>query len=136
MSSIGIEIGGEHFEAAFQDHLAPRTCAAFRALLPWKQPIIHSRWSGEACWIPLGDFDLDVPAENPTSYPRPGELLFFPGGVSEAEVLLAYGASRFASKAGQLAGNPLLRITDGLDRLEAIGRRTLWEGALPISFST
>jgi hypothetical protein len=135
MDKVSIQIGEERFAARFQNELAPRTCAAFQALLPWRQRIIHARWSGEACWIPLGDLELHIPFENATSHPRPGEIVVYPGGVSETEVLLAYGPVRFASKAGQLAGNPLLLITDGLDRLEALGRRILWEGALPISFS-
>jgi hypothetical protein len=28
------------------------------------QKLIHARWSGEACWIPLGDFKLGVGPEN------------------------------------------------------------------------
>ena len=60
------------------------------------------RWSGEACWIPLGGRDLGLGYENATSYPTPGQFLFHPGGISETEILLAYGSVRFASKVGQL----------------------------------
>jgi hypothetical protein len=71
-----------------------------RAWLPYQERLIHVRWSGEACWIPLGDLDLGVGYENATSYPAPGQLLLYPGGVSETEILLAYGSVRFASKVG------------------------------------
>lgn len=135
MKKVQIMIGREVFEARFQDEQAPRTCARFRTLLPWTQRIIHVRWSGEACWIPLGDFDLKVGFENATSHPRPGEVIFYPGGVSEAEILIAYGPVRFASRAGQLAGNPFLIITEKLDRLAEIGRAILWSGAQDIRIS-
>src|SRR5271169_3522900 len=78
--------------------------------VPYRERLIHVRWSGAACWIPLGDLDLGLGCENATSYPAPGQLLLHPGGVSETEILLAYGSVRFASKVGQLAGNHFLTI--------------------------
>src|SRR5690349_6681226 len=105
MDAITVTIGDESFEARFQDALAPETCARFRSLLPWSERVIHARWSGEACWIPLGEFRLGVNYENATSHPRPGEFIFYPGGKSECEILLSYGSTAFSSRAGQLAGN-------------------------------
>ena len=52
-------------------------------------------------WIPLGETDLGIPAENQTSYPAPGQMILYPGGISETEILLAYGGVHFASKVGQ-----------------------------------
>ena len=43
---------------------APHTRAAFTALLPYRQRLIHARWSGKACWVPLGDYQLGVGYEN------------------------------------------------------------------------
>jgi hypothetical protein len=77
--------------------------------------------------------DLGIGYENATSYPAPGQVIVYPGGVSETEILLAYGPTRFASKAGQLAGNHFLTIRDDLDRLAQICRSVLWQGATPIS---
>ena len=133
--SIIITAGPYRFAATFEDAAAPRTCAMFRTLLPYAERLIHVRWSGEACWIPLGAKDFGIGFEDPTSYPAPGQVILYPGGgTSETEILLAYGPCRFASKAGQLAGNPLLRITTGLEDLHALGRLTLEEGAQPIGF--
>ena len=71
MSLIDIVAGPYTFKARFEDEGAPKTCAKFRSLLPYRERIIHVRWSGEGCWIPLGDLDLGLPFENHTSYPAP-----------------------------------------------------------------
>lgn len=122
------------FIAAFEEAKAPATCAAFRRMLPWTSRIVHCRWSGEGCWIPLGELDLGMGYENATSHPAPGQLLWHPPGVSETELLLAYGAVTFSSKVGQLAGNHFLTVVDGGERLAELGRLTLWEGAQAIGF--
>ena len=80
------------FTAKLLADRAPNTCAAFTALLPYRQHLIHARWSGEACWIPLGDYQLGVSYENHTSHPSRGDLLWYPGGISETELLFAYGS--------------------------------------------
>jgi hypothetical protein len=135
MADIRITAGPFAFAARYERSAAPRTCARFAALLPYRERIIHARWSGEACWIPLGDLDLGLRPENATSYPAPGAILLYPGGVSETEILLAYGAVQFASKAGQLAGNHFLTIVEGLEQLPELGRLVLWQGAQAIQFT-
>jgi hypothetical protein len=131
MSDVVITAGPFTLTAGFEP-AAPLTCAAFRKLLPLRAHLLHVRWSGEAVWTPLGSLALSVPAENATSYPFPGELLFYPGGLSETEILIPYGRTNFASKAGQLAGNHFLTIVSGAEHLSEIGRLTLWQGAQPI----
>jgi hypothetical protein len=135
LTIIRIEAGRETFMARLETGKAPRTCERFQQLLPFHQKIIHVRWSGEACWIPLGDLDLGLGYENHTSYPAPGEVLLYPGGISETEILLPYGGVRFASKMGQLAGNHFLTIVEGLERLRALGEKVLWHGAQDIVFT-
>jgi hypothetical protein len=133
MARIRITAGGASFLAETHPD-APATVAAFLKLLPWRQKLIHVRWSGEACWIPLGEFKLGVGYENATSHPSAGDLLFHPGGFSETEILLAYGSCCFASKLGQLAGNHFLTIVEGRERLRALGEKVLWQGAQDILF--
>jgi Protein of unknown function (DUF3830) len=135
MPEIRIKAGPFAFLARLEREAAPRTCAAFGAMLPYRARLIHVRWSGEACWIPLGALDLGLSYENATSYPAPGAMLLYPGGVSETELLLAYGACCFASKAGQLAGNHFMTIVEGGEHLAELGRLTLWQGAQEISFA-
>ena len=123
------------FTARLEEEAAPATVAAFRRLLPLDSRIIHARWSGESCWIPFGDLDVGLGPENATCYPAPGQILFYPGGVSETEILFPYGATAFASKAGMLAGNHFATILEGGQALGELGRKALWEGAQPIRFT-
>lgn len=132
---ITITVGDIVFRARLEEESAPTTVAAFLTLLPYRQKLIQARWSGESGWIPLGEFDLGVGVENATSYPSPGEILFYPGGFSETEILFPYGRACFASTMGQLAGNHFLTIVEGNSQLKEVGRRIVWEGAQDITFS-
>ena len=132
---ISIRVGDRFSFVARLEPAAPKTCAAFLERLPWRQRLIHARWSGEACWIPLGDFDLGVGPENSTSHPGPGEILWHPAGASETELLLTYGDALFSSKVGQLAGNHFMTIVEGAEQLPELGRTVLYEGAQDIAFS-
>jgi hypothetical protein len=134
VTDLRITAGPFTFLARLEHALAPRTCERFAAMLPYRELMIHVRWSGEGCWIPLGSLDLGLDYENATSYPAPGQFLLHPGGISETEILLAYGAVRFSSKVGQLAGNHFLTIVEDFDRLRSLGELTLWQGAQPIVF--
>jgi hypothetical protein len=132
---LEIAAGDYRFVARLEEEAAPQTVAAFRRLLPLESRIIHARWSGEACWIPFGELDAGVGPENATCYPAPGEILFYPGGISETEILFPYGPTSFASKAGPLAGNHFATVLEGTEQLRELGRTTLWEGAQPIRFA-
>jgi hypothetical protein len=134
MTTLKVTIANHSFDARLEVEKAPKTCAAFLRHMPFSGKIVHVRWSGEAVWIPLGDLDFGVGYENHTSFPAPGQVLLYPGGISETEILLAYGGVHFASKMGQLAGNHFITLTSGHETLADIGRRTLWEGAQPIRF--
>jgi hypothetical protein len=131
---LEITAAGFELRARFEEEAARETVAAFRRMLPFESQIIHVRWSGEGGWIPMGDLDVGIGPENATSYPSPGELIFYPGGVSETELLLSYGYVAFASKAGALAGNHFATVVEGAENLRELGRRLLWEGAQGIAF--
>src|SRR5213082_1284093 len=88
-----------HQGGAVRLHGAVRARGGAADLRPFREPaahrerLIHVRWSGEACWIPLGALDLGLGYENATSFPAPGQILLYPGGISETEILFPYGAA-------------------------------------------
>jgi hypothetical protein len=134
---ITITAGPFSFRAELERERAPKTAAAFEALLPFHSRIIHARWSGEAAWIPLRDLDIGIDGpENATSHPAPGQVLWYPGGLSETEILFPYGGAMFSSIVGQLAGNHFLTVVDGVDALRPLGEHVLWKGALDIAFES
>ena len=103
--------------------------------MPFLGQLVHVRWSGEGVWIPLGDRDFGVGYENHTSHPAPGQIILYPSGISETEILLAYGGVDFSSKMGQLAGNHFITLTSGHENLMKLGNLILWEGAKDIAFN-
>jgi hypothetical protein len=130
---LRITVGDFEFGARLEEEKAPNTVAALRGLLPLESKLVQARWSGEAAWVPLGwELELGIGPENATSYPGPGQLLLYPGGLSEVEILFPYGATLFASKMGQLAGNHFATIEAGRERLPELGNAILWEGALDL----
>jgi Protein of unknown function (DUF3830) len=132
---LRITAGDFTFEARLEEEAAPQTVAAVRRLLPLESKLVQARWSGEAAWVPMGfELDLGLGPENANSYPAAGELLLYPGGLSEVEILFPYGATCFASKMGQLAGNHFATIHEGREHLAELGRRVLWDGAQDIRF--
>ena len=128
-------MGELELTARLEEEAAPKTVAVLRGLLPLESRLVQARWSGEAAWVPLGwELDLGLGPENASSYPAAGELLLYPGGLSEVEILFPYGATCFASKMGQLAGNHVATDEDGRERLAELGETVLWHGAQDISF--
>jgi len=129
---IRISVGDLVFVARLERERAPATVAALLRLLPLSGSLLQARWSGEAAWMPLGSLEVGVGAENDTQIPKPGQILLYPSGISETEILIPYGETVFASKAGPLRGNHVLTIVEGGEQLSELGRRVLWLGAQPI----
>ncbi len=123
------------FTARVEWSLSPITCREFCAILPFRSKLVQARWSGEAAWIPLADFDLKVPQESVTGNPEAGEILFHPADHSECEILLPYGKSVFRCVHGPLVGNRFLTIVEGKDKLAKVGELVLRHGQQDITFS-
>lgn len=130
-----LTIGTERFAARLRRDLAPRSCGYLLGLLPHGGKLIHARWSGDALWSPLADTvpsDLLLPPENAAGHPAPGQLLLYAGDRSVPELYIPYGINRFACKAGSLEGNPVISITERLERLAELGQQVLWNGAMEL----
>jgi hypothetical protein len=130
---IRIMIGDYIFIAKMHEDKAPITCRNLLERIPITGRVVQARWSGEAAWLQMDRYGIEVPQENATSYPGPGQLLYYPGGISEKEILIPYGSAIFSSKFGLLPGNHFATIVEGIDFLEIMGERILWEGAKKIS---
>jgi hypothetical protein len=135
MSQVIIKTEKFEFVGQLHTEKAPETCRVFLSMLPMKSKFIHVRWSGEGIWIPFGELRTGLQLENHISHPAKGEMLFYPGGVSEMELILSYGRCCFSSQYGQLPGNHFLTIVEGIENLEAFGKKVLWEGAQDIEIS-
>jgi len=136
--TLALSIGDESFVARLRWDLAPRSCERLLALLPYKGEVVHARWSGEALWSPLALVWRREPflvQENATQCPKPGEILLYAGELSEPELLIPYGACRFASQAGPLEGNPVLFIEECAARLDGLSADILRRGTLKLTLS-
>jgi hypothetical protein len=129
---LKITIGEHVFKAILHTDKAPETCRMLMEKMPITGKAIQARWSGEAAWLQMDPYGIEAPQENATSYPGPGQLLYYPGGVSEKEILIPYGSAIFASKFGLLPGNHFATIVEGVELLEAMGETVLWKGAQTI----
>src|SRR3954454_12128106 len=82
-------VGPSHHRRTFHPPGPPGACRGAANLRAVRGAAALSRahhpcaWSGEACWIPLGSLHFGVGCENATSYPGPGQILLYPGGLSE-----------------------------------------------------
>jgi hypothetical protein len=129
---IKITIADYVFKAKMQTDKAPETCRMLLEKMPITGKAIQARWSGEAAWLEMNPYGVEAPQENATSYPGPGQLLYYPGGVSEKEILIPYGSAIFASKFGLLPGNHFATIVEGVDLLEEMGEKVFRGGAQSI----
>jgi hypothetical protein len=130
---IKITAGKYEFLAKLEEKKAPKTCEAFRKMLPYTNKLYHCRWCGEAVWTPIEE-QINLENENHTTYPSKGEILFYPGGAIGGEFLLPYGSCAFMSKVGGLAGNHFLSIENNLEDLEELGKELLEHGTCMITF--
>lgn len=126
---LKITIGEYVFRAKLHAEKAPETCRLLVENMPINGKAIQARWSGEAVWLQMDPYKIEAPQENATSYPGIGQILYYPGGVSEKEILIPYGSACFASKFGLLPGNHFATIVERLELLNEMGEKILWEGA-------
>jgi ubiquitin C-terminal hydrolase len=102
-------------------------------MFPLRGRVLQARWSGESLWVPLGERRMNLERENAMSRAVSGQLLFYPGDVSEMEILLPYGLTDFACKYGELAGNHFATIVNAGAEWQDFGEHIWWHGAQDIT---
>ena len=122
---LEITAAGMRFVARWEDELAPKTVAAFKAILPLEDKIIHCRWSGESNWIPWGYCDLRDRARERDELSASGRAVSLPRRPERDGAPLSYGYCSFASKAGHLWANHFATLVEGQAQLRELGRLTL-----------
>lgn len=134
-SRILLTAGAYEFTGTLERKTAPVSTAWLVNQFPLKGSVRHASWSGEAAWLPLGDAPQLAP-ENATAHPRPGEVLLYAGLASHAELLIPYGACAFASKAGTLAGSPVIMLDGSPEDLRALGNLLIARGMQSLTLNT
>jgi hypothetical protein len=133
-SRVLLAAGPYEFVGTLELNAAPAAVAWLVNQFPLKGTVQHARWSGEAVWLPLSGTPQLAP-ENATAHPRPGQILLYAGIMSQAELLIAYGACAFASKAGSLAGSPVVALDGQLEDLRALGHLLIEKGVQPLKLN-
>lgn len=128
-------VGSHTFPGTVEHETAPLAAAWLVKQFPLEGALQHACWSGEAAWLPLGGAPQLVP-ENATAHPRPGQILLYAGIASQAELLIPYGACAFASKAGTLAGSPVITLDGSLEDLVALGRLLITKGMQTLTLNS
>jgi hypothetical protein len=133
-SRILLAAGPYEFAGTLELTAAPVAVAWLVKQFPLEGTVQHACWSGEAAWLPLNGTPQLAP-ENATAHPRPGQILLYAGMLSHAELLLPYGACAFSSKAGSLAGNPVIALDGPLEDLRALGSLLVAKGVQPLKLN-
>lgn len=134
-SRVLLAVGPYEFSGTLERQTAPVSTAWLTQRFPLEGILQHACWSGEAAWLPLSGAPHLAP-ENATSRPRPGQILLYAGVASQAEILIPYGACAFASKAGTLAGSPVITLDGSLEDLGALGSLLISKGMQPLTLNS
>ena len=133
MKKIKITSGEFTFIARLEEEESPESCKWLLSMLPWTDSMIHVSWSGHACFFRLQDRAWGVPYEGaPVRFPSKGEVLLYPGNRPEmqmgGELYFAWGPNAFSCDNGNLSGNHVMTIIEGLEDLEAFGQKVHIDG--------
>lgn len=134
-SRVLMTAGPYEFSGTLEQQIAPVSVAWLVKQFPLNGTLQQACWSGEAAWMPLGAVPQLLP-ENATARPRPGQVLLYAGITSQAELLIPYGTCAFASKAGPLAGSPVITLDGSPEDLRALGRLLIANGAQPLTLNS
>jgi hypothetical protein len=134
---IEVKLGDAVVTATLLEESAPRTCAAFKALLPLEGRAANTKWSGAMChfWGPdrasRGSIGLRVePLENPTLFHWPGYIYYYPmwNGLR-----IPCGDAHMSGAFNDTAMTRLARFDGDWSAFRDTGSRLYITGARPMS---
>ena len=131
---LEIAAGDFRFIARLEEEPPRRPWPPSGSCCRWRAGSSTRAGAARSCWIPFGELDVGLGQRTRCAIRRPADILWYPGGVSETEILFPYGSTSFASKAGPLAGNHFATVLEASSDSAELGRKALWEGAQPIRF--
>ena len=105
MSDLLIAAGPFRFKGRLESGKAPLTCAAFLDMLPFKEHLLHVRWSGESTWVPLGNLPSPFRPRTPRRIRSLVKYFFILAESAKLKCSFRTDSTQFGSKAGLLAGN-------------------------------
>jgi hypothetical protein len=128
---IDLQVGHLSARVKLAEQLAPKTCEAVLAALPFGGRAVHVQVSGEMFRM-LDHAPLpDLAVEAPTTFQHPGSLIYYP---KSHEIAICYGQARFSGHHGPIDVTPLGEVEADPDQLRALGAMLTDSGVLPIDF--
>lgn len=127
--SIELTVSGASARAVLWDDLAPKTAAALLESLPLEVPLLHCKWSGNACFADISGGPMAaLSLESPVTSIYPGVLAVRPptAGAPGAELLIAYGDAEYRWPDGRRKVTPVGELESGAGALfEALAATAL-----------
>ena len=133
---VEIEVDGAVITAVLLEDSAPRTSAAFKALLPLEGPLTNTKWSGAMAHFwgqdrpARGPIGLEVrPQENPTPFHWPGYIYYHP---DYSGIRICYGDGQQSGAFSVSHLTPLARFEGDWSAFRDTATRLQVTGARPM----
>jgi hypothetical protein len=121
MKKIKLQTEKYIFIAKLEENKSPETCKWLLSKLPWDIEMVHVSWSGNACFAMIDEEAYSVPFENPIRIPSRGEIIVYPGNIANlqmgGEFFMSWGPCSIACQNGNLTGNHVLTIIEGIEQI-------------------
>jgi len=129
--------------AELLENAAPITCEVFWEGIgpPWKESLHHGRETGSELWCFVAPPSEELPYENSTVFPDPGDILYYHyiqpptrDGKKVFDIGIYYGRGCSKLRQGWIPGNLFARVTsrEDIKKLEAVAAELLTVRAMDV----
>ena len=127
---IELEVEGFMATAWLLEEMAPNTVRHIWEVLPIRQTLRHTRWSGSAAYIAEPCLIVPtLPIENKVSFCIPGDIVFEP---TNGSFLFSYGQAQVRDRTGNVWATHFASIEGNYRPFLDMMQRTQCEGAKKI----